>query len=92
MVGPESLVSHVPGLLATEIDGELVMMDVENGHYYNLDPIGTKIWKALVEPVRVSDLCAALEAGYEAPPGMVRADVLRLLGELDARGLLRVAA
>lgn len=92
MINPEICVSQAPDLIATKIDGEMVMMDMANGHYYSLDPIGAELWNTMAEPVRVAALCEWLEAEYDAAPGVIRADVVRLLEEMLGRGLLRVAA
>ena len=33
--------------MQAELDNELVMMSVERGSYYGLDPVGSKIWELL---------------------------------------------
>ena len=46
---------RVADVLATEVGGEMVMMDVEKGVYFGLDPIGTDIWKRLEAPMGLID-------------------------------------
>lgn len=76
--------------LASGIDDELVMIDVESGHYFSLDAIGHDIWNRLEQPVRVGDLCVALEHAYSAPLEVITADVLRLLNSMAGEGLVKV--
>lgn len=77
-------------LLSTEIDGEIVMMDVESGKYYNLDPIGSEIWAAMAKPVAVASLCAEMAARYDATPDVIQTDILSLLDQLADKRLIRV--
>lgn len=78
--------------LATEIIDELMMMDVQSGHYFSLDAIGRDIWNRLEQPIRVGDLCAALEQVYAAPLEVITVDVLRLLHSMVGEGLVKAAA
>ncbi len=92
MLTLSSIVRAVPDMLTADVDGETVMMDAESGHYYNLDPIGSRIWHALAEPTRVDALCDRLAADYDAPIELIRKDVLALLESLNERKLLVVDA
>lgn len=76
--------------LCTEIDGEIVMMDVDSGSYFNLDAIGSDIWRRLEQPVTVADLCDGLAADYAADLETIRRDVLALLGQMTEKGLVTV--
>lgn len=76
--------------LAAEIDNEVVLMSIEQGSYYSLDTIGTDIWKRLDGQITVSDLCSALIEEYEADPDTIRRDVLALLQQLAAEGLIEI--
>lgn len=77
-------------ILASAVDNALVMMDVEGGHYFSLDPIGADLWERLAEPVRVADLCAQLGQTYDVTPDVCQDDVLSFLNELAAGRLLVV--
>ncbi len=79
---PDTVFHRAPGLLATEIEGELVMMDVKSGNYYNLDRIGAAIWRQLENPIGFEALCQDLHRHYDAPLGSIRQDVAALLSEL----------
>lgn len=92
MITLSSVVRAMPDMLTADVDGETVMMDAESGHYYNLDPIGSRIWHALAEPTRVDALCEQLAADYEAPVEVIRKDVLTLLETLEERKLLLIDA
>jgi len=76
--------------LAAEVSGNVVLMSIQRGAYYGLDSVGSDIWRRLTEPTPVSELCAALQAAYEADAATLRADVLRFLARLAEEGLIDV--
>ncbi|WP_165322079.1 PqqD family protein [Rhizorhabdus phycosphaerae] len=90
MITLSSSVQASPDMLTADVEGETVMMDAESGYYYNLDPIGSRIWHALAEPTRVDALCDRLAEDFDAPIEVIRKDVLALLESLVERKLLLV--
>lgn len=82
---------RVASLLAADVDGEMVMMDVEKGVYYGLDAIGSDIWKRLETPLSAAELAAELVEDYDADVATIEADVLTLFNRLVQQGLAEVA-
>ena len=85
-----TIVARVPGLCAGELDGEAVLMSVDQGRYYGMDPIGTRIWSLIETPLAVSDICDHLRKQYKVTPEECERDVLTFLNELAEANLLRV--
>lgn len=76
----------MPGQISSNLDGEEVILDVETGVYYGLNPVGAHIWALVQEPCAISTICATLQEEYEVDPAQCRQDVLLLLSQLaDAR-------
>jgi len=84
----DPVVTVASGLMSSEVDGELVMMDVERGAYYGLDPIAARIWAGIAEPVRLGDLCALLVAEYDIDKDTCEAEVLAFMTDLHSSGLI----
>jgi hypothetical protein len=80
--------SSVP--VATEVNDEVVLMNLERDRCYGLGSTGSEIWRKLRTPIRVSDLSTQLRETYDSEPGQVEADVLRTLREFAAEGLIQV--
>ena len=76
--------------LEADLGGEIVLMSVEAGKYYGLDEIGGIIWRRLETPVRLDTLCAELATDYDAEPAVIERDVLALMAEMVAHGLVEV--
>ena len=56
-----SQVSRNEAIVFTDLDDTIVMMDVDEGQYYELDPVGARIWGLLETGRSAADLCDALE-------------------------------
>lgn len=77
--------------LATPMDDETVMMDIEKGTYFGIRGVGTLIWKLLEKPQTVSSLTDAIGAVYEVDSETARADVSVFLDNLADNGLVTPA-
>ena len=76
------------GLLDSEIDGETVMMSVEQGNYYGLNQVGTEIWKLIESPVIVRDICSTLVKEYKVEQSACEKEVLSFLNDLSSEKIV----
>ena len=74
-----SLVSRNDAIVFTDLDDTIVMMDVDEGQYYELDQIGARIWTLLETGRSAADLCDALSAEFDVDPDTCRRDTLEFL-------------
>jgi Coenzyme PQQ synthesis protein D (PqqD) len=88
----ESIVSWSEAPVATEVDREVVLMNVGRGRCYGLGETGSSVWRRLGSPIRVDDLCRELTLEYQADPDVLQNDVLALLEHLQEEGLVKVIA
>jgi hypothetical protein len=86
----DTRIQRVDNVLHTEVEGELVVMDIHGGLYFGLDAIGTDIWYRLEKPMTVVALAASLSEDYEADAATIEHDVLVLLADLAERGLVEI--
>ena len=89
-ISTESIVNQIEDIVASDIDDEKVMMSVEKGQYYSLDPVGSRVWELIEKPVKVTDLIDALLMKYEADRETCERDVLAFLEDLHEDGILQV--
>jgi len=76
--------------LATEVDGDVVLLDLSSNEFVGLDTIGSSIWSHLEDPVSFKGLCQTLMTKYEVVEEVCRADVLEFLQELSQSNLISV--
>ena len=80
-----------PPFAHQDIDGEIVIVNVETGVYYSLRGTGADVFGQLVAGASAADAARALGARYSAEPAEVEAQVQRLVGELVSEGILVAA-
>lgn len=79
------------GLISAEMDGDIVMMSIENGCYYGLTGTARAIWDHLETDKSVDELMTLLQPIYEVSEEVLRADVGVFLTDLLQKGLVQVA-
>ncbi len=87
-VTPASVVVVAPGVLSTQLGSEHVMLNLSDGTYYGLDEVGSEIWTLLQSPTSVTGICRAIVDTFDVDDETCLRDVVRLLNELMARGLV----
>ena len=85
-----SIVCWSSAAVATEVNDEVVLMNLESDRCYGLGSTGSDIWRSLREPIQVSELATQLAGNYDSAPGQIELDVLRTLREFAAEGLIQV--
>jgi hypothetical protein len=91
-ISQDSIVCWSSAPVATEVNDEVVLMNLERDRCYGLGSTGSDIWRRLASPIRVSELSSQLRQTYDSAPGEIEADVLRTLKEFAAEGLIQVSA
>lgn len=86
---PDTLVARKDGVLASQLDDETVLLDIDAGNYYAYDAVGGRIWELLGQPCTVATLCGELTQQFAVDPARCEREVLDFLRELSAHGLLR---
>jgi hypothetical protein len=76
------------GVVFNRVGDELVLLDLNRGVYYGLDPIGARIWQLLSEGVEEAEIVERLREEYEAERETLAADLAGLIAELRGCGLL----
>lgn len=74
----------------SEIDGEVVMLNIQNGEYYYLNQSGSFIWNLLNKPCSYRQLIDDLLASYDISEETCVNDTILLLEELLKKGLVKV--
>lgn len=70
------------------IDEEGVILDIESGHYFRINPTAVSIWLALEKPMGVKELSAAIAAEYDSDDETTQQDVSDTIAKLAELGLV----
>jgi coenzyme PQQ synthesis protein D (PqqD) len=77
-------------VLFEQSHGEAVLLDPASGIYFGLSPVGARIWQLFASLDLLSDVANAISAEYNVSVDRCAADLIALVQELDAHGLVTV--
>jgi len=78
-------------VMARDLGGETVILNLESGIYFGLDHSGARIWQLLSEGKTFAEVCDAMLAEYDVSREDIERDVLYLVNELRSQSLVDIA-
>jgi len=78
-------------LFAQEVDGEMVLLDMNSENYYGLDRVATDIWHLLQEGKSLEETVEELLELYDVEEQRLRHDLELFVSQLTERGLAELA-
>ena len=78
--------------VSCDLAGEAAILNLRNGVYYGLDPVGARIWNLVQEPKTFAELRDAVLGEYEVSATHLESDLRELLGQLAEQGLIEITA
>jgi hypothetical protein len=76
--------------LSTELNGQSVIMNVDTGTYYSLNPVGSVIWRVIQQPATLRQVSDQVIAEFDVDAVRAQADVIKLVQDLVASKLAQV--
>ena len=89
-ISDRSVVVAVKDQVSCDLAGEAAILNIKNGVYYGLDPVGARIWNLMQEPRAVSEIQTAITGEYDVEPERCARDLFGLLNKLLEEGLIEV--
>ena len=77
--------------VTAKVDDEVVMMSMQQGEYYGLDSIGSRIWELFAKPNSVENIIETLMQEYDVDRKTCEKDVQEFIQKLVDKGLLKIA-
>jgi len=84
----EKKFSRNPDIIDSEIDDEIVMMDVERGNYFGLNVVGSSIWQSLEELQTVESLVDIIIEEYDVSREKCKKDITPFIEQMLKSKLL----
>lgn len=89
MLAPETRFRvQVADVAAKVIDGEAIIMNLSNGLYFSMDKVGAAVWELMENGHSVGEMADTLGSHFAVDSETVQGDVVRLLEQLVAEGLI----
>lgn len=77
-----------PRVIHEILDGEVVVINLDTGTYYNLDKAGAHIWRGIEASIPVAAIADRLAVRYEGAREHILEVIARLVERLKAEGLI----
>ncbi len=90
MIDPQMIIQRSSDILASEVEGEIVMMSIEQGKYFGLDVVGGDIWKMIEAPQSIQEICNELKQEYKVEAEVMEKDVLLFVQDLIENGIVEI--
>lgn len=87
----DSVVQSAKNHVASELAGEVVILNLSNGTYYGLDGVGVDVWQQIQQPTSVAAIRDAILAEYDVDANECEQDILALLADMATSGLIEIA-
>ncbi|MEO8077013.1 MAG: PqqD family protein [Acidobacteriota bacterium] len=84
----DAAIAHAEGLVASDVNGEVVILSIEAGHFFHLNPTGSRIWNLLDGPMTVAALSATMAERFAVGADECRRDVTEFVEAMLDKGLL----
>jgi len=89
-ISDRSVVVVTKDQVSCDLAGEAAILNMKNGVYYGLNPVGARIWNLIQEPRQVAQIQTEITNEYEVEPERCARDLVNLLEKLLAEGLIEV--
>ena len=86
----ETIYSKGDNFVETEVDEEIILMNLEDGHFFSLVSTSRRIWKLLDNIQTLHNLCGTLSAEFDVPLNQCQVDTAKLLEQLIDQKFLNV--
>ena len=77
-------------VVSCDLDGEAAILNLKDGVYYGLDPVGAKIWNLIQKPRVLKEVIEIICDEYDVDTDRCKNDIFELIEELLDNGLVKV--
>lgn len=86
----KTIVVAVKSLTSADLEGEVVVLDMESGQYYGLNEVGARILELVQEPQSVEAIVEALSKEYDVEKSRLEQDVVGFLQDMESHRIIEV--
>ena len=76
-------------VISSKLEDEQVILDIEKGKYFSLNPVATGIWELLEQSLSLDALCKILIEKYDVDPEKCGVETAEHLQEMIKLGLVK---
>lgn len=85
-----STVSIAQEVVSCDLIDEAAILNMKDGVYYGLNPVGARVWNLIQEPMEVIDILKVLVDEYDVDEETCHSDLMELLDHLLEKELIKI--
>jgi hypothetical protein len=89
-ISEDAIVVAIRDQVSADLAGEAAILNLKSGVYYGLNTVGARIWSLIQEPKTIENIRDIILNEYDVDPQRCESDLLQLLQQLAAEGLIEV--
>jgi hypothetical protein len=86
----ESIITIPADILFRDLDGEAVILNMKDGKYYGLDPVGTRMWEVLADQKQLRAAHRILAEEYEVASDQLEQDLVEFVDKMASHALMQL--
>jgi hypothetical protein len=90
MLSLDAVPRHGEAVIDLVVEGEAILLNLDNGYYYSLDPIGSEIWSMCDGNCSLQGVADRVCAEYDVAWDQAQRDLLELIDDLQREGLITI--
>lgn len=90
MLSKSSKIVVSKDVVSCDLGGETAMLDMKEGIYYGLNPMGTTIWELIQKPITIQEIIDKILDEYEVDEETCYTDLMELLDQMVENGLVEI--
>ena len=75
-------------IIARDLQGEMVLLNKENGDYFTLNSMGSEIYNLISDGMETGDIIDLLFEKYEIEHDKLRTDILAIIDDMKEKNIL----
>ena len=85
----ETVVKRSEDQIHTNLDQEVVVLNLQSSLYYGMDEVGAFTWEAISDPQQVGQVCQKVADEFGVTVEQCRDDIIGFLEQLEKAGLVK---
>ena len=77
------------GIEAANLDGETVLLDINSGHYFGLNEVGSRIVELVKDATTIRQVLDQMLSEYDVDPQRLEQDVASFIQQMIDRRLIK---
>lgn len=76
--------------LSCDLNGEAVILNIKNGKYYGVNPVGATIWEVIQSPASFDEMKSAILLEYDVDEETCEREIKTFLDQMKEEDLVEI--